>query len=477
MTIKIALPKGRLLAETAALLDKCGWGLTGYHEGARVYRLLSGTLPHVQARMFHEKDIPIQVVMGNYDLGICGLDWIEELLAKYPTSALVRVKNLGYGGSVLHMAAYPSGALSTLEAVKASAGPIRIVSEYPNLAEAFALRYRLKRFNIFPVWGAAEAYPPENAELALISGNAGELSPGNLMPLCKILDSSACLVANRNSWENKDLSEVLAAVNNEPDNGQRLSAGTEAMMAIPAPGAVHGKPATTGDKNTIWLALPDGHQQKHTINLLEQAGIGIEGYHARGRNSRPVIDLENVLVKVIRPQDMPLQVANGNFDIAISGRDWLREHRNAFPLSPITELLDLQSARVRIVAVVSADTGITTIDELRSRYTGSSPTLRIASEYVNIADNFARIHHLGRYHIIPTWGASEAFVPEDADVLIENTETGQTLVRHNLRIIDTLFESTGCLIGNTRSINSTGKGKRIKQITAVLRSAVDKNIP
>ena len=174
MNIKIALPKGRLLAETATLLDDSGWGLSGYHEGARVYRLQSGTLPHVSARMFHEKDIPIQVVMGNYDLGICGRDWIEELLAKYPTSALVRVKELGYGGIVLYMVADCSGALSTLEAIRASTGVIRIVSEYPNLAEAFALRYRLRRFNIFPVWGAAEAYPPESATLALVAGSTDE---------------------------------------------------------------------------------------------------------------------------------------------------------------------------------------------------------------------------------------------------------------------------------------------------------------
>jgi ATP phosphoribosyltransferase len=67
-------------------------------------------------------------------------------------------------------------------------------------------------------------------------------------------------------------------------------------------------------------------------------------------------------------------------------------------------------------------------------------------------------------------------VPEDADVLIENTETGQTLARHNLRIIDTLFESTPCLIGNKDSIASAGKGIRIKQITAVLRGVVEKSM-
>jgi ATP phosphoribosyltransferase len=77
------------------------------------------------------------------------------------------------------------------------------------------------------------------------------------------------------------------------------------------------------------------------------------------------------------------------------------------------------------------------------------------------------------YRIIPTWGATEAFLPEDADLLIENTQTGQTIARHNLNIIDTLFESTACLIGNTDSISSPSKRKRIKSITEMLRRAVE----
>ncbi len=62
--------------------------------------------------------------------------------------------------------------------------------------------------------------------------------------------------------------------------------------------------------------------------------------------------------------------------------------------------------------------------------------MRVASEYVNIADKYAHDNHLVPYKVIPTWGASEAFLPEDADVLIENTETGSTISRHNLKIIE-----------------------------------------
>ena len=77
------------------------------------------------------------------------------------------------------------------------------------------------------------------------------------------------------------------------------------------------------------------------------------------------------------------------------------------------------------------------------------------------------------YRVIPTWGASEAFLPEDADLLIENTQTGRTIARHNLKIIDTLFESTAYLIGNTDSVSSSNKGKGIKSVTEALRTAVE----
>ncbi len=91
MRIKVALPKGRLLDKTAALLEKAGWGLDGYNKELRLYHIKSTALHKVEIKVFHEKDIPVQVAVGNYDLGICGSDWVEELLAKFPSSTVVRV--------------------------------------------------------------------------------------------------------------------------------------------------------------------------------------------------------------------------------------------------------------------------------------------------------------------------------------------------------------------------------------------------
>jgi len=226
-------------------------------------------------------------------------------------------------------------------------------------------------------------------------------------------------------------------------------------------------------RDTVRLALPDGHQQQPTLDLLGKAGIQIDDYPSLTGNRRPAIGLDGVVAKVIRPQDMPLQVANGNFDLAVTGKDWVREHLYQFPSSPITELLDLRFGWVRIVAVIIRDLPISDIDGLRQLGIERAVSLRVASEYVSIADKYARDNHLGAYRIVPTWGATEAFLPEDADLLIENTQTGRTLVKNNLKIIDTLFQSTAGLIGHTGGVFSSAKRVRMGSIIEALKVAVE----
>ena len=116
---------------------------------------------------------------------------------------------------------------------------------------------------------------------------------------------------------------------------------------------------------------------------------------------------------------------------------------------------------------------VVSLGDFRQLCSRQEVPFRVASEYINIADKYARDNHLGHYRVVPTWGATEAFLPEDADLLIENTETGRTIARHNLKIIDTLFVSTACLIGNSNTILIPGRSERIKSITEALRAAVE----
>jgi len=264
------------------------------------------------------------------------------------------------------------------------------------------------------------------------------------------------LIANRRSLESKDLSQVISCL---------ILASRKQPQFVAKPNAfIPEKPteaALNWGEKEIKLALPDGHQQLPTARFLKKAGLDLQGYGEGELSPRPyIIDMDWAGVKVIRPQDMPLQVANANFDLAITGEDWLLDHLYCFPSSPVEELLNLGFGVVRIVAAASSDVPVTSIGELRLLVrSGRLAYLKVASEYVNIADKYLRDNHISPYRLIPTYGASEAFLPEDADLLIDNVQTGQTLAQHNLKIIDVLFSSSACLIGNKDSLSSNKREK------------------
>jgi ATP phosphoribosyltransferase len=471
VTVKMALPKGRLLETTATLLQAAGWGLEGYDKNIRNYRLQSQRFPDLQAKVFNERDIPVQVAIGNYDLGICGLDWVDELSVKFASSALVKLRDLEYEKGILCLAASRSQPITATDELRNETNLIRIASEYPNLAEHLALSLRLRRFSIFPLWGAAEVYPPESATLALLSCQTEQdILEMGLVAVNIIKNYSAFLIANRSSWEQKNLSEIVESIDQQLPAAGAKQTGKDTKKST----GTDYQPWQT-DEDTVRLALPDGHQQAPTAKLLGKAGIRVEDYPSQNGNHRPGVDIDGVVIKVIRPQDMLLQVANDNFDLAITGRDWFNDHLTLFPSSPVKELLDLKSSKVRIVAVVSNEVPADDIFSLRQLVARQDTPFRVASEYVNIADKYARDNHLGMYKVIPTWGATEAFLPEDADLLIENTETGRTIARHNLKIIDTLFNSTGRLIGSKATAISPLKQERIKLIVEKLRTVVEES--
>jgi len=467
--IKLALPKGRFISPTASLLAEIDLGFEGYSDKTKQYRLRSARFPSLSAKILQEKDISIQVAVGNYDLGICGSDWIEEFLVKYPAGALVKISSLNYGEGSIHVVASAGAGIANLSELSAGRNDYRIVSEYPNLAEAFALNLRMRRFRIFPVWGAAEAYPPENADLAVLWGKSGaHIATQGLIPLKRLLPVTAFLIANRESLENKDLSRILTCFSSKltAESQTSIESGLDISEELKV-----SRPLWQAKE--INLALPDGHQQAPASQFLKRTGLALQGYSEEVVSRRPSADLDWLGIKVIRPQDMPLQVANANFDLAITGEDWLLEHIYRFPSSPVKKLFALGFGTVKIVAAVSQEMPVSNIDELRSFVQSSKfAPLKVASEYINIADKYLRDNHINPYKLIPTWGASEAFLPEDADMLIDNVQTGKTLKQHKLKIIDVLFRSSACLIANKDSLASFDKKGKMELLTQKLRTGL-----
>jgi ATP phosphoribosyltransferase len=430
--IRVAIPTGDLRKHTAAVLEACGAGIEDYSAGSRMLRfdMLDGA---AIARVFREKDIPVQVALGNYDIGICSLAWVEELAQRFPGHDVVRVRDLGYGRQSLWLATQDGMAEPS----------IRIASEYPNIAETVARRLRLPRYRVFGVAGAAEAYPPEDADLALVAAaDAADVEAHGLRVISSVFDSSMWLIANRRSLAEKDISPVLARL---------LGAGTGSpvpAVAAPSDLGLRARPPAPR-RETLRVALADGHNQPHTIAALRAAGIRVPVYEDGTVVRRPAIEIDGAEVKVIRPQDMTQQVALGQFDIAITGRDLVLDHKVQFPGSPVEEVADLGRSKYSLAVIVKDVPVETTADAVawwRSRDPGK--TIRVASEFANIADHFARDRHFGRYSVIPISGASEGFVPDDAEILIEGIETGSSVRANKLTVLERFFESTICVIAN-----------------------------
>ncbi len=439
--VRVALPRGDLRDALAERLVAAGFVPEGYGEGSRAYRFEVTGRPSVLVRVFSERDIPIQVALGQYDLGITRRAWVDELLVRYAQDSIVPLRALDLGVERLVVAGPPGADLAAL----ASAGVVRVATEYPHLAGRYLNRLRVPWYRLFEVWGQAQAWPPEDADVAVVPER--DISGEDLTALATVHEGSAWLIGNRRALASRDLSAALGPLLRlpaEPAAGGPIDPQALGVMRAP-------RTASPAERSALRVAVPDGHAQRHTFAALADAGIAFEGYEERDAIRRPRSSIPGVEVKVMRPQDMPQAVALGYYDLALTGRDWLAAHLSAFPGSPVTELADLRRSRYSLGAVVPEDLPAGTIEEAVAYWRRDDPTrpIRVASEYAALADDYARERRLGRYQIIPIAGASEGFVPDDAEILIEGSETGTTLRANRLRMIDVIMESTNCAIGGT----------------------------
>jgi ATP phosphoribosyltransferase len=459
--IKLALPTGDLRAPTAELLSGVGLQVEGYGEGSRLYRLPVAGSEEVRVRVFRERDIPMQVALGNYDIGITSLSWIVEMQARFPQQPIAQLGDLRVGGSSLFAAESGDRAGGQL---------VRIASEYPNVAEAYARSMRFPRYRVQAVAGAAEAYPPEDADIVVLPAADEEaVRAHNLQPLHHLLKTSAYLIGNVDSLMEKDLSAVLGPLR------QAVVAPTNGTLRLPLPEATAPSAQRNGSAGDrpLRLAIPDGHQQRHVYGALAKAGIFFEGYEEKTYVRRPKSNISGLEVKVIRPQDMPQLIAFGEFDIAITGRDLLLEHTFAFPSTPAVEVLDLQVSQYNLSAVVDGALPADNIADAMSHWRQQGRAfLTVAAEFPATADHYARSRHFWRYRVMPIAGASEGFVPEDADILIEGTETGRTIAENNLKVLDNIFRSTTCLIARSDAEFAGQRRETYNELFSALRKSV-----
>lgn len=214
--IKIALPKGDTQDAVRDFLTSRGLVFEGYDKEARAYTASASGSQAVFSKQFREKDIPIQVSISNYDLGLCASQWVEEYLSLYPEAEILKISALDISDGnlcVLCAAGEPGNSPeATLKAI-AARGPVRIATQFPGLAENYALSRKIPNFRVFPLWGAAEAYPPEGAELAIMTvSDSGFPALNGLRVIESLFSGRTLLIANSRTFREKDLSPILGSL-------------------------------------------------------------------------------------------------------------------------------------------------------------------------------------------------------------------------------------------------------------------------
>lgn len=208
------------------------------------------------------------------------------------------------------------------------------------------------------------------------------------------------------------------------------------------------------------IGLPKGSLQEATFELFRKAGFTIA---ASGRSYVPHIDDDELEGILIRAQEISRYVEQGILDVGLTGHDWIIESG-----SSVEEIADLAYGKqgfrpVRWVLAVPNDSPVKRAEDLEGK--------RIATEVVNITKKYLAKKGVAAA-VEFSWGATEVKVPQLVDAIVELTETGSSLRAHNLRVVDTLLESTTRLIANRNALTDPWKKAKIGQITMLLKGAL-----
>ena len=236
----------------------------------------------------------------------------------------------------------------------------------------------------------------------------------------------------------------------------------------------------------IKFAIPKGSLEEATFRILERSWTRV---NKKSRTYRVFLDDPDIMVKMLRPQEIPTLVSEGLYDVGITGKDWVGETG-----ADVEPILDLEYGRIRLVVAFPDRYRYADLDSMLSDYAKKKKTLRISSEYLTTAAKFIKQCKSYRKHygskeplIVTPWirlgtnkrvqihlsfGATEAKPPDDMDAIMDVTETGTTLKQNKLKIADEVLSSTAHLIANKESLADHKKRGKIFDIVTLMRGAV-----
>ena len=212
------------------------------------------------------------------------------------------------------------------------------------------------------------------------------------------------------------------------------------------------------------IVLLKGSLERATLQLFEDADLAV--VRSSDVDYRASIDDPRVIdVTILRPQEIPRYVAQGLFDLGVTGRDWIEE--TGANVVTLTELhYSKATARpIRMVLAVGGDSGYTSVADLPAG-------VRVHTEYPEITRRFLDAQGVDA-EITLSYGATEAKIPEIADAVVEITETGRALRAAGLHILDTILVSYTELIAHPLSYEDDEKRRAMEQLQTLLSGALE----
>jgi ATP phosphoribosyltransferase len=214
------------------------------------------------------------------------------------------------------------------------------------------------------------------------------------------------------------------------------------------------------NRNTLKLGLPKGSLQEATLRLFKKAGYHIS---VSSRSYYPAFDDPEVESMLIRAQEMARYVEDGHLDCGLTGHDWVLEQN-----AEVVEVAELRYGKegfrpVRWVVAVPMNSKIRTLGDLEGK--------RIATELVGFTKRYLKSKRI-KAQVDFSWGATEIKPPFLADAIVELTETGTSLRANNLRVVDTIIESTTRFIANRKAWQNKWKRQKMENIALLLRGAL-----
>ena len=212
------------------------------------------------------------------------------------------------------------------------------------------------------------------------------------------------------------------------------------------------------------LVLPKGSLEKATLELFEAADLPVRRNSAvdyKATIDDPRIDS----VRILRPQEIPSYVAEGLFDLGITGRDWVEETDSDVESLGELRYSKATSLPIQVIVAVAGDSSVSSIADLKDG-------VRVSTEYPELTRRHFARHGIDA-DIRLSYGASEAKIPDIADAIVDITETGRALRAAGLRIIDTILVSYTEVVANRASFADPDKRHAMGQIMTLLMGTLD----